>query len=72
MLIIYLKYITWISDNKIAWTLKAGGMGPDPLVNIAARPIPQEPMVRRVYHPILLYLDALGKIVSHCKPGDVN
>ncbi|KDQ64379.1 glycoside hydrolase family 16 protein [Jaapia argillacea MUCL 33604] len=37
-------YITWVSDNKVAWTLNAAGMGADPTVQISARPVPQEPM----------------------------
>ncbi|KAG6335081.1 hypothetical protein ID866_4009 [Astraeus odoratus] len=37
-------YITWISDDKAAWTVMAGGVGPDSLTEISARPIPQEPM----------------------------
>lgn len=37
-------YITWISSNQIAWTLKAAGLGPDPSVQISARPVAQEPM----------------------------
>ncbi|RDB28835.1 Beta-glucan synthesis-associated protein SKN1 [Hypsizygus marmoreus] len=37
-------YISWISDGKLAWTLKQAGMAPDDRVEIAARPIPQEPM----------------------------
>ncbi|KAF9234999.1 glycoside hydrolase family 16 protein [Melanogaster broomeanus] len=37
-------YITWISDSKRVWTVMAGGLGPDPLTEIDARPIPQEPM----------------------------
>ncbi|KAJ7129426.1 glycoside hydrolase family 16 protein [Mycena epipterygia] len=37
-------YISWISDNKLAWTLKVAGMGADNGVEIAARPVPQEPM----------------------------
>ncbi|RDB16789.1 Beta-glucan synthesis-associated protein KRE6 [Hypsizygus marmoreus] len=37
-------YITWITNNQIAWTLRAPGLGPDPNVNISARPVPQEPM----------------------------
>ncbi|KAF5389561.1 hypothetical protein D9757_004144 [Collybiopsis confluens] len=37
-------YITWINDGKAAWTLNVGGMGADSAVEIAARPIPQEPM----------------------------
>ncbi|KAJ7225676.1 beta-glucan synthesis-associated protein [Mycena pura] len=38
------EYISWISNNKLAWTLKAAGMAADTAVEIAARPIPQEPM----------------------------
>lgn len=37
-------YIIWISNNQIAWTLKAAGLGPDPSVQISARPVAQEPM----------------------------
>ena len=37
-------YITWISDGKKAWTLEAAGVGADPITNISARPISQEPM----------------------------
>ncbi|PFH54812.1 glycoside hydrolase family 16 protein [Amanita thiersii Skay4041] len=40
----YLTYISWISDSKIAWTLFASGMAADDRVQIASRPIPQEPM----------------------------
>ncbi|KAF8167744.1 beta-glucan synthesis-associated protein [Crassisporium funariophilum] len=38
------SYITWISGGKAAWTLNAGGMAADSVVEIAARPIPMEPM----------------------------
>ncbi|TFK55574.1 glycoside hydrolase family 16 protein [Heliocybe sulcata] len=37
-------YITWISENKVAWTLNAAGMGADTATEISARPVPQEPM----------------------------
>ncbi|TEB35725.1 glucosidase [Coprinellus micaceus] len=37
-------YITWISDDKVAWTLNAAGVGASNVVEISARPIPQEPM----------------------------
>ncbi|KAJ7052502.1 glycoside hydrolase family 16 protein [Mycena amicta] len=37
-------YITWISDGKVTWTLAAGAVGADPLTNIAARPITEEPL----------------------------
>lgn len=41
----FAQYITWISSNQVAWTLKAAGLGPDPSVQISARPVAQEPMV---------------------------
>lgn len=37
-------YITWMNNDKAAWTLNAPGMGPDGLVQIQQRPIPEEPM----------------------------
>ncbi|KAI0307689.1 beta-glucan synthesis-associated [Multifurca ochricompacta] len=37
-------YITWISNNQSSWTLLSSGTGADPVVEISARPIPQEPM----------------------------
>ncbi|SJL05545.1 related to KRE6-glucan synthase subunit [Armillaria ostoyae] len=37
-------YITWINNNKAAWTLKGPGLAADTRVEIAARPVPQEPM----------------------------
>lgn len=37
-------YITWISDNKTAWTLESAGMAADNRAEIGARPIPQEPL----------------------------
>lgn len=39
------QYISWVSDSKLAWTILSTGMGPDPLVEISARPVSQEPMV---------------------------
>ena len=39
------QYISWVSDSKLAWTMLAAGVGPDPLVEISARPVSQEPMV---------------------------
>jgi len=30
------RYITWISDDKVSWTFKGPGMGPDPSVQISA------------------------------------
>ncbi|KAJ8594833.1 beta-glucan synthesis-associated [Rhizopogon salebrosus TDB-379] len=37
-------YISWITNDIVAWTLDASGMAADPLTEIADRPIPQEPM----------------------------
>ncbi|KAH7887543.1 glycoside hydrolase family 16 protein [Phlebopus sp. FC_14] len=37
-------YITWIANNKVAWTLNVAGMGADPAVEISARPVPLEPL----------------------------
>ncbi|PPQ67320.1 hypothetical protein CVT25_005904 [Psilocybe cyanescens] len=37
-------YITWVANNKTSWTLNAPGMGPDPSVEISARPVAKEPM----------------------------
>ena len=40
------SYIGWINDGVLAWQLNAGAVGPDTRVEISARPVPQEPMVR--------------------------
>ncbi|KAG6828111.1 hypothetical protein H0H92_009161 [Tricholoma furcatifolium] len=37
-------YITWIANNQAVWTLRAPGMGADSVVEVSARPVPQEPM----------------------------
>lgn len=37
-------YISWINNNQLAWTLRSAGLGPDPLVEIGARPVADEPM----------------------------
>jgi len=37
-------YISWIANDQLAWTMMQGGMAADPIAEIAARPIPQEPM----------------------------
>ncbi|KAJ7071182.1 beta-glucan synthesis-associated [Mycena amicta] len=37
-------YISWISNNELAWTLRQNGMDADQAVQISDRPIPQEPM----------------------------
>lgn len=38
-------YITWINDDKLAWTVHAAGVGADPIAQIQERVIPTEPMV---------------------------
>ncbi|KAG8796933.1 hypothetical protein FRC17_007903 [Serendipita sp. 399] len=37
-------YITWINDNKLAWTLHAAGFGADRVAQISERVVPKEPM----------------------------
>ncbi|OCH92193.1 beta-glucan synthesis-associated [Obba rivulosa] len=37
-------YITWIANNKQAWTLNVAGMAADSAVEISDRPVSQEPM----------------------------
>ncbi|KAI0778299.1 glycoside hydrolase family 16 protein [Trametes elegans] len=37
-------YMSWIANGQLAWTIKQPGMGPDPIVEISDRPVPQEPM----------------------------
>ncbi|KAK7044475.1 GH16 domain-containing protein [Favolaschia claudopus] len=37
-------YITWITNNKMTWTLNAAGMGADTETGISARPITDEPL----------------------------
>ncbi|KAL9715895.1 hypothetical protein Ac2012v2_000338 [Leucoagaricus gongylophorus] len=38
------SYISWIANDRVVWTLMGDGMGADDLVQISARPVPQEPM----------------------------
>jgi len=42
------QYITWVSSNQPSWTVFSNAVGADPTVEISARPISQEPMVRIV------------------------
>lgn len=37
-------YITWINNNQPSWTIHAAGVGADPVAQISARAIPQEPL----------------------------
>ena len=42
----FIQYISWVNDNKTAWSMTAAGVAADTRVDIGPRPIPQEPMVR--------------------------
>ncbi|KAM5537994.1 hypothetical protein V8D89_008470 [Ganoderma adspersum] len=37
-------YITWVADGKVSWSIQQSVMGPDSVVGISDRPVPQEPM----------------------------
>jgi beta-glucanase (GH16 family) len=37
-------YITWVNDNKPAWTVRSSAVGPDPVAKIGQRVVSQEPM----------------------------
>ncbi|PPQ72453.1 hypothetical protein CVT24_003119 [Panaeolus cyanescens] len=37
-------YITWVNDNKLSWTLRAGALAPDLDTQVGQRIISQEPM----------------------------
>ena len=45
---LFQQFITWVSDGQPSWTINAAGLGPDPSVQISARPVSQEPMVLAV------------------------
>jgi hypothetical protein len=66
-----LQYITWISDNKIAWTFMGAGVGADDIVQIAARPVPQEPMVF-FYCDVLIvaltFINSISLSISEFRP----
>lgn len=51
------QYISWVADGKMSWTINAAGLGPDPTVEISARPVPQEPMV------VLLFTSAASTLL---------
>jgi len=38
------SYITWIVNDTAVWSMQGAGMGGDNLTEIAARPVPQEPL----------------------------
>uniref|UniRef100_A0A8H8CQ65 Tr-type G domain-containing protein n=1 Tax=Psilocybe cubensis TaxID=181762 RepID=A0A8H8CQ65_PSICU len=66
------EYITWVSDNKTSWTLNAPGMGPDPNVQISARPVAKEPMVRSVLNLGTQYLIANLGMSRNFGPVDLD
>lgn len=37
-------YITWVSNDKSAWTIRAGAMAANSVSEVGARQIPDEPM----------------------------
>ncbi|KAG6820547.1 hypothetical protein H0H93_015432 [Arthromyces matolae] len=37
-------YITWINNDKVAWTVLQAAVGPDSATEIGSRPVSQEPM----------------------------
>ncbi|KAL6305819.1 beta-glucan synthesis-associated [Sparassis latifolia] len=37
-------YIAWVANNQVSWMLNVAGMAADPLAQISARPVSQEPM----------------------------
>jgi len=37
-------YVIWVSNGKPSWALYASAVGPNSIVNISQRPIPQEPL----------------------------
>ena len=49
-----MQYISWISNNQTAWTMKAGGTAADTRVDIGPRPVSREPMVRAQFAPWVL------------------
>jgi hypothetical protein len=47
-----LQYIGWILNDKYSFEFSGGGMAADSIVEINARPVPQEPMVRPLFRYI--------------------
>jgi hypothetical protein len=43
------KYISWITDDKLVWTMNGNMVGADTATEIGARQVPVEPMVRFCY-----------------------
>jgi len=65
-------YITWVSDGKVAWTINGHGMAADPLTEVSARPVPQEPMVSFFDLPCCLRHADLAVIVHSVELGHVR
>ncbi len=64
------QYITWVSGDKIAWSMNAGAVGADSATEIAARQVPAEPMVFQV-NPMSQYISDMSEIVYHGQPWHV-
>ena len=69
--------ITFMSAEsffQVAWTLRSGGMAADTRVEISARPMPQEPMVRSVsfLKNIIRIFNIVSSVVHHHEPRDVT
>ena len=37
-------YVTWVSDDRLAWTVRGAAMGANAVSMVSERPVPQEPM----------------------------
>lgn len=62
------QYTSWISNGKLAWTLLSGGLIADNKSEIAARPIPQEPMY--IIFNLGRFLQYMPR--SQCLPYDLG
>ena len=57
----------------LSWTLNVGGMAADPTVDISARPVPQEPMVKLLEAVFVIILAQLSFLkVHHRQLGHVQ
>lgn len=62
-------YITWFSNGAQTWTLTPSTIGADPVANISARIVPEEPMVSVILRP--LYSETHRVVVHHPELGHV-
>lgn len=65
------KYISWITNDQVAWTLDASGMTSDALTEISDRPIPQEPMVHDLPYLCVRQLKSYPTVFD-CQSGDFS